>query len=242
MKITLYQFPISHYCEKVRWALDYKNIPYTTKNLLPGAHIKLIRNMAPHSSVPVLEADGTTIQGSARIIDWLDETFPERPLTPADSRLAEEARLWERFADQEIGPHIRRWAYYSLLQAPKEVIPVLTAGAPFWQKAMFWLFFPKIRAVMRQTMQITQSEAEMSAELVDEALDRLRRQLNGDRFLVGDSFSRADLAASALLAPMFTPPQYGVPWPKNMPEPLQSWTRERQPKLAWARQIYEGWR
>lgn len=242
MDITLYQFPISHYCEKVRWALDYKNIPYRIINLLPGQHLRVIGRMAPKSTLPVLQAGSQVIQGSARIIDWLDENFPERPLTPGDPRLAEEARLWERFADQEIGPHIRRWAYFTLLETPRDVIPLLTAGAPFWARGLFWLFFPRIRKVMKKTMHIGPSEAEMSAALLDEALERLQRQLGNDRFLVGDSFSRADLAASALLSPMFTPPQYGVPWPRQMPEPLQSWVAERQSRLAWARQIYQGWR
>ena len=26
--ITLYQFQFSHFCEKARWALDYKGVPY----------------------------------------------------------------------------------------------------------------------------------------------------------------------------------------------------------------------
>jgi glutathione S-transferase len=34
--ITLYQFQFSHYCEKARWALDYKGLAYAPKNLLPG--------------------------------------------------------------------------------------------------------------------------------------------------------------------------------------------------------------
>ncbi|MGR9114583.1 MAG: glutathione S-transferase N-terminal domain-containing protein [Gammaproteobacteria bacterium] len=34
--LTLYRFPVSHYCEKVRWALDYKQLDFQTKNLLPG--------------------------------------------------------------------------------------------------------------------------------------------------------------------------------------------------------------
>lgn len=31
--ITLYQFPIPHDCEKVRWALDLKGLDYKTCNL-----------------------------------------------------------------------------------------------------------------------------------------------------------------------------------------------------------------
>jgi len=74
--ITLYQFPISHYCEKVRWALDYKQVEYEIKNLIPGLHVSKTRKMAPDSSVPILTHDDEVIQGSDSIITYLDETFP----------------------------------------------------------------------------------------------------------------------------------------------------------------------
>ena len=45
MAIKLYQFCISHYCEKARWALDYKGINYQTVNLLPGQHVNTIRKL-----------------------------------------------------------------------------------------------------------------------------------------------------------------------------------------------------
>ena len=35
---TLYQFPISHYCEKTRWHLDHKGLDYRVDNLFPGFH------------------------------------------------------------------------------------------------------------------------------------------------------------------------------------------------------------
>ncbi|HEY9121195.1 MAG TPA: glutathione S-transferase N-terminal domain-containing protein, partial [Marinobacter sp.] len=78
MAIRLYQFAISHYCEKVRWALDYKGLSYETISLLPGQHVKTIRKLTGgDSSVPVLDHDGHRVQGSKEIIDYLDETFPE---------------------------------------------------------------------------------------------------------------------------------------------------------------------
>ena len=78
--ILLYQFPISHYCEKVRWALDFKGLAYTQINCLPGLHVKQNKKLAKHSSVPILKHKGTVIQGSAKIIDYLETTFPEKPL------------------------------------------------------------------------------------------------------------------------------------------------------------------
>ena len=71
--ITLYQFPISHYCEKARWALDYKHVDHKVKNLLPGIHVKTTKKLAPRSSVPVLVHDNKAIQGSNHIISYLDE-------------------------------------------------------------------------------------------------------------------------------------------------------------------------
>ena len=35
---VLWQLQISHYVEKVRWALDYKRVPHVRRTLLPGLH------------------------------------------------------------------------------------------------------------------------------------------------------------------------------------------------------------
>ncbi len=31
---VLYQFPLSHYCEKARWLLDHKELDYVAHNLI----------------------------------------------------------------------------------------------------------------------------------------------------------------------------------------------------------------
>ena len=36
---VLWQLQISHYVEKVRWALDYKRVPHVRRTLLPGPHL-----------------------------------------------------------------------------------------------------------------------------------------------------------------------------------------------------------
>lgn len=87
----LYLFPISHYCEKARWALDHHGIAHRVRDLAPGPHGLVLRRMgARGSTVPVLLVEGALIQGSAAIVDWADAQGrePERSLTPED--LAEE--------------------------------------------------------------------------------------------------------------------------------------------------------
>ncbi|MBV9193240.1 MAG: glutathione S-transferase N-terminal domain-containing protein, partial [Solirubrobacterales bacterium] len=55
---VLWQLQISHYVEKVRWALDYKRIPHIRHSLLPGLHaVKTKRLTGDTSTAPVLTFD-----------------------------------------------------------------------------------------------------------------------------------------------------------------------------------------
>ena len=238
MGIVLHQFPISHYCEKARWALDYKGLEYRLKNHLPGLHFKKMKAVVPFSSVPVLEHDGHYIQGSAAIISHLDTQFPTRPLTPQASEAREEALRWETFCDDNIGPHVRRFCYHTLLDYPDLVIPFFAQGGPFWGKAFLRMIFPKLQGVMRKAMQIREPYVSESREALEKAIQTLSQAYGERPYLAGEQFSRADLAAASLLAPLFMPPQYGLQWPSAMPEPLQSWVNSQMGWLEPFRHFY----
>ncbi|MBE02475.1 glutathione S-transferase family protein [Marinobacter lutaoensis] len=234
MTVRLYQFAISHYSEKVRWALDHKGIRYQPVNLLPGQHMATIRKLTGQSSsVPVLEHDGEIIQGSAAILDYLDATFPEQPLTPADPAARAMAQRWEQRLDEEVGPAVRTWSYHYLLQRPKLMVPMLAAGTPFYNRILLSLAFSRVDEAMRQWMKINARTAEAAAQTLTCALDDLSRALADPPYLAGDRFSRADLTAGALLAPLFLPPQYPVPWPRRqrLPKEMQTQLAQWQPQL-----------
>ncbi|KPQ02870.1 glutathione S-transferase family protein [Marinobacter sp. HL-58] len=241
MAIKLYQFAISHYCEKVRWALDYKGLNHETINLLPGQHVKTIRTLTGGaSSVPVLDHDGHRVQGSKEIIDYLDETFPENPLTPADPENREAALAWEQRLDDELGPAVRCYSYHHFLQRPKVVVPMLAAGTPFYNRILLKLAFSRVDEIMRNWMKINEKTSERSRETMEAYLTELADIYRKKPYLVGDRFSRADLAAAALLAPMFQPEQYPVPWPKaaRIPRDIKVWLDEWQPQIQTLEQVY----
>ncbi len=198
----LYQFPMSHFCEKARWALDYKGVAYRVVNYLPGFHFLPVRMIAPKTSVPVLRDGKAIVQGSGEIIDYLDGKYPESPLTPRDPEFAKEALEWERFCDEEIGVHARRWFYYHALADRRVALGFLLQDAARYKGAFFRLAFPVVRLVMMQFMDITAETAAGSEQRFRLALKKLDGVLAGRRFLVGDRFSRADLAACALLSPV----------------------------------------
>jgi glutathione S-transferase len=240
--LTLYQFPISHYCEKIRWALDYKDLDYRVVNLLPGGHIKIIKSIAPKTEVPVLQHNKKIVQGSAEIITYLDQSFPEKPLTPSDSAHKQQALDWEIYVDKNIGPQIRVYFYHFLLDRPDIVIPFLTHGQPWHKRWFFRLVYPKVRDKMRMFMNISDRSAEISLKKLKRAIDKLSNQLETQQFLVGDQFTRADLAAASLLAPFRTPEKYGLNWPEKLPEGLQQTSDLLKIRLLWVDSFYQDYR
>jgi len=240
--ITLYQFPISHYCEKARWALDYKKIQYDIKNLLPGLHMSKARQLASDTSVPILVLDKSVIQGSDNIISHLDKSFAARGLTPQADQLKQQALEWERYVDHEIGDHVRRCCYHILLEYPEIVIPFFAHNGPWYGKIYLRVVFPKLEKTMRKYMNINEDSARQSRETMGIAIDKIHSHLEDNAFLVGDRFSRADLSAASLLAPLCRPEKYGLKWPDRLPAQYEDLVSEFQPKLNWVHRLYQSFR
>ena len=201
----LYDFTFSHYSEKARWALDFKDVPYTSRHLLPGFHLRTTRKLAPRSSVPILKTDAAVIQGSTQIIDFLERTFPDRRLTPPDPVDASSASQWEQYLDEELGVTLRLWFYYHTLPDRDRALRFLCADAPWHKRSLFALSFATIRRKMTELMNISADSAREAERTFLRAFDRLDNALERAPFLVGNRFSRADLTACALLWPLCRP-------------------------------------
>jgi glutathione S-transferase len=237
--IKLYQFPCSHFCEKARWALEYKRVAYQPVNLLPGFHVKSMRKLAAKSCLPVLVDEETVVQESSAIITYLDTKFPSPSLTPHEPQAARVALDWERYLDEHIGVSLRLWYYHHALPYRDLGRRFLLQGSSWPRSALFKLAYPKVREKMLRFMNINADTARQAEEQLLVALERLDEALEGSGFLVKDSFSRADLTACALLAPWCLP-QEGQAIPKPLLE-----TRNRlegRRFYRWVRSIYDNYR
>jgi maleylacetoacetate isomerase len=79
--------------ERVRIALNLKSIPYqyvAAGTLPPGEY----RRINPQGLLPTLEVDGRFVAQSAAILEFLEETNPQRPLLPADPIRRAEVRAF----------------------------------------------------------------------------------------------------------------------------------------------------
>ncbi|MGP4843911.1 glutathione S-transferase family protein [Marinobacter sp. 1Y8] len=238
---TLYQFPVSHYCEKVRWALDFKHIEYTTRDLLPLFHLPVIFRRTRQNKVPVLKMDNRYIAGSDVIIQTLEERLPSAPaLYPVDDREFEDALEWAAFADREIGPHLRRTAYFHLIDNARLMFEILTQGQGAVGRMAFRTSQPMVIRAMKEGMRINQRGYDRSLVRLNEALDRLDAKLTDSAYLVGDRFTVADLTAAALLAPLVQPPEAPFQFPGEVPEAFSEFCAafEERPVMEWIRTIY----
>jgi glutathione S-transferase len=111
---VLYHIEISHYNEKVRWALDYKRVPHVRRAPPPMMHTAWAFVMTRSMTFPVLRLDGERIGDSTRIIAKLEKRYPDPPLYPAAEEERQRALALEEFFDEELGPHIRRALFAEL--------------------------------------------------------------------------------------------------------------------------------
>jgi len=244
MSALLYQFPISHYCEKARWALEHKGVEYKIKNLLPGLHVKPLRRMARGTTVPLLHIEGQAIQGSDAIIDFLDAQYTHAPLTPADAQAMQEARDWEQFAAERIADPLRSCFYHYLLEHPRIVIGLFTQDGPWYGRLFYSVTYKKVEQVIRGGYQINLRTAQLCMRVIGKALDKLDAHLQDNNFLVAEQFSRADLSVCALLSPLVLPERGYMKQDTSLPEELIHFRQQHlnRPVFRWVNEMYNEYR
>ncbi|RMB35892.1 maleylpyruvate isomerase [Sphingomonas sp. PP-F2F-G114-C0414] len=88
MSLTLHGYWRSTTAYRVRIALALKGVAYAqvTHDLRKGEQRDAgYRSLNPHGLVPALENDDAVLTQSPAILEWIDETYPDPPLLPADA-------------------------------------------------------------------------------------------------------------------------------------------------------------
>jgi glutathione S-transferase len=82
----LITIPISHYAEKVRWALEYLQIPFQELPHMPPFHRRATKKHGG-TSVPILVTDTMAIADSTDILRYLDTLKPGKLYLSYRSRI-----------------------------------------------------------------------------------------------------------------------------------------------------------
>ena len=204
MANRLITIPFSHFCEKARWALERAGVAFAEDGHLPIFHYLPVKRAGAKRTVPVLVADGRLVADSTDIIAWADGQRPGS-LYPIDARTRAEALALEDELDKALGPAARRWAYFHLLPR-KDLDHIVTRGVPAWEVRALKLSRPIAVGMLKRGLNISAASVARSRTKIDETFDRVNALLrDGRRFLVGDTFTVADLTLAALAAPILVP-------------------------------------
>ena len=220
-KPRLIAIALSHYCEKVRWALDYLNIDYVEENHAPPFHRQYTSRYGG-STVPVLVTDEKAIVDSQDILHYLDTISTVKKLYPQNSELRDRVETLEKLFDEKLGVATRRCGYYYAIDKPWKIALAWGKNAPWMEKIKCAIAFPKIPDLLKQKYNVTPEGKDAAWQDIKEVFGVVNQKLNSDRpYLVGDNLSAADLTFAALASPLLRPnnhPVYNSQLPKLPPE------------------------
>lgn len=211
----LISIPMSHYCDKARWALELKKIPFTEEFHMPAFQIRASKKAGGKGTVPVLVTPEKSYGDSTDILKFLDQVETEHRLYPEDAALRKEVEELEDLCDEKLGPHSRRIAFSLMLENKQMMLSVLKQKTPPGQFRFFrWSFF-FIKIMIRKGMNITPASIERSIKKVDEVFGVVEAQLekSGGPYLFGDKITAADIAFCSMAMPAILPDPYFVKLP-----------------------------
>lgn len=207
----LIAIPISHFCEKARWALERAEIEFVEERHMQGFHPFYTRRAGGRFTTPVLVLpDGRVLRQSRDILAWADQSLPEeRRLYPAET--APRVRAVERWLDTTLGPDGRRWMYSFMLYEKELAGSYGTEGAPAHEVRAFKRLFEVVRPMIQ--LRVSLNGASTDIQRVYDVFDAAAAMLEDGGHLVGDRFTAADLTFTALSAAVLIPDRYGVKLP-----------------------------
>ncbi len=241
MSVVLWHIKISHYSEKVRFALDYKGIAHERRAPLPGPHgvVAMWVTRSRHRRFPVLQLDGRRIGDSTAIIAALEQHTPDPPLYPSDPALRARALELEDFFDEHVAPHVRALAFAEMFAAGADVGAIVAPGAPSRVQRLMTAASPLFDRVTRIDYGARGELIGEHVAAIRAGMDRLEAEIGPSGYLAGDAFSVADLTAAALFTPAVNPPgRQHMPSP--LPAPVLALREELEARAGgrWIHEIY----
>jgi glutathione S-transferase len=215
MPVRLITIPVSHYCEKTRWALTRAQIPFVEERHMPPFHRFATRQIGKRSdsdpmpeternmsllnqfvirqvggqTVPVLITETAILRSSDEILNYVDAISSDKlklyPIDPDERKQVDE--LVNLF-DTVLAPAVRLWAYSYIMGQAHLLQPLWCEGVPWFERWLFPVVFPWMRATAFQMYRINDASIVAAHESIREIFEMVGNLLtDGRSYLLGDS-------------------------------------------------------
>jgi glutathione S-transferase len=162
-------------------------------------------------------------------------------LYPADPEERSRSLDLEDYFDEHCGHDVRRVLFSDNLAEPETFLAVLY-GADRRRMGPLETLTPLFCQVVKRRYRIRPETVEVSRAKVRAAFDKLEAEIGPSGYLVGESFTVADLAAASILSVVVVPPEF--PYIKVPPDERTAQSRrfrdslKDRPGFKWVEDVY----
>lgn len=236
--LTLYNAAHSTCSQKVRICLAEKGLPFKDVKLDIGRPKEHLRpeylKINPNGVVPTLVDDDEVVIDSSVICEYLDEKYPEVPLSPADPAGRARMRAWMRFLEE---------------------VPTAAVRVPSFNMG----FLPRYEGMDRQTFEGVESDVrpirkqfyrrmgpngfkkedvEASIEQMRNTCGRMNAALESRPWLLGTQYTLADIIVTPLIDRMSDLGMSSI-WEPRFPR-VSEWYERTKARPSFQHTFYPG--
>lgn len=196
--ISLYQFEVSPFCDKIRRILHVKGLSFEVREVPPAQTLTTVRRINQAAKLPCLDHHGELVVDSTDIARFLEAKYPDPPLLPSSARERALCHVLEDWADESLYFYEATMRFTWPENAARWV-PELTRSEPPWLRPLTAPIVPltvkrtvRAQGVGRKSKQQILTDVRAHVAAVDGLL--------GDgTWLVGGALSLADISVFAQL-------------------------------------------
>ncbi|WP_417317732.1 glutathione S-transferase family protein [Emcibacter sp.] len=187
--LHLFHTNVSNCSTRVRLLLEEKGLSWTSHHLNLVKRENLTESyfrIHPNGLVPALVDDGVPVTDSIDILYYLEEKYPQPAFLPQDSNSREEIRRWIDLAGEIHVKGVKTFVYgkAGLVTKDRSEMDRYEKLAPGRELVEFhWKSIEGFPA----------EDIEAAVAILQDSFERVEAQLEGRTYLVGDSYSLADI-------------------------------------------------
>ena len=187
--ITIYQFEVSPFCDKVRRACNYKNLPFEVEevSLLGAGKYSSARKL------PVIDHDGERVEDSTQILHYLEKIRPEPALFPQEPGELALCNILEDWADESLYYYDIALHFSFPENARRRADHLLQHEKP-WLKALLSPFTPALLRKAGEAQGAGRRPREVIIEDIRRHTGSIATLLRDRDFLTGNALTAADLS------------------------------------------------